>query len=128
MATYTFSDLDLNFNFHPVSGGLSLFYDDRAILRSIQNLLLTAQGEIGFEPTFGSSLRLMLFENRTPMVDAMIAEIIKETIANYEPRAILDSIEIQFDTVNNGYSITMNLTIKPFNTPVSGSFFIERPN
>ncbi len=129
MATrnYTYRDLDLNFTAHPVRGDVAAVLDDRAVIAAVRNLVLMNRFESPFEPELGSNVRKLLFENHTPAVEALLAEMIAEVIRNHEPRVDLEQIEIQFDDGNNGYYIVIQFYIKAIPTRVySGQFFLER--
>lgn len=126
MAKPTFSDFDMAFIDHPVHGDITRLLDVVAIVRSMKNLLLTNRGDYGFEPNLGSSLRKTLFEQSSPFVDAMMAEVIKETLDNFEPRVIVNAIGIDFDHAGDGYNITISYTVKPFQKQFTGNFFLGR--
>jgi phage baseplate assembly protein W len=61
----SFSDLDLNFNIHPIKKDINLHKGEMAIINSIKNLVLTNHYERPFRPEIGSNVRRLLFENET---------------------------------------------------------------
>jgi len=77
MATTTikkiYSDIDLSFNRNPVTGDVTISYDEQAVLRSVRNLLLTNRYERLFQPNVGSNLTGLLFENTGPEMESVIA-------------------------------------------------------
>ena len=57
-----YSDLDILFTAHPISGDVTTKKDSDAVKRSVRNILLTNNYERPFKPNFGANLRAMLFE------------------------------------------------------------------
>ena len=51
-----YSDIDFTFIKKPVVGDVALSYDDKAVIRSIRNLLSTNHYEKLFNPDIGSNL------------------------------------------------------------------------
>jgi phage baseplate assembly protein W len=125
MATY--SDLDLNFVIHPIRQDINILQDDDAIIASVKNLVLTNKFEVPFAPEEGSNIRKVLFENWSPALDAVIAQLIAEVINNYEPRVSLQQIDVNFDEAGNGYNITIYFlnNLIP-NQIFQGAFFLEK--
>lgn len=125
MATY--SDLDLNFIVHPIKQDINILKDDDAIVAAVRNLVLTNKFETPFDPELGSSVRKLLFENWSPSLDAMLAQVIAEVIHNYEPRVTLQQIDVNFDEAENGYQITIYFLNKLIpNKVFQGGFFLEK--
>ena len=122
----TWSDIDLDFTSHPVTGDINRKRGVEAIKRSVRNLILTDKYERPFNPELGSGLAGLLFELVTPTTATVIKLQIKELLENYEPRIILDDIKIQGDIDRNGYFVTLKFT--PINTiqPVVLELFLER--
>jgi phage baseplate assembly protein W len=124
---YTYSDLDLNFNTHPIKQDINKFTDDVAVVSAVKNLVLMNKFESPFDPNLGSNVRRMLFENNTPTTEVALSEFISEVIRNYEPRVDLQSITLDFDESENGYNISIAFFIKAIPTRVfTGNFFLER--
>lgn len=124
---YVYSDLDLNFVIHPVKKDINKLKDDDAIIASVRNLVLTNKFEVPFAPEQGSNVRKLLFENWSPALDAMLAQLIAEVITNYEPRVVLQKIEVTFDEAENGYHITIYFLNKLIpNKVFNGTLFLEK--
>lgn len=81
-----FKDISLSFQPHPVTGDLPILRNERAINKSVRNIVQTIPGEKMFDNDFGSDVRGQLFE----LVDFANASLIEEQIItslnNYEPR------------------------------------------
>ena len=69
-----YADLDLSLTRNPITGAVSPLTDAQAVSRSIQNIILTIAGEKKFNPTFGGSLRAMLFEQMDPFTTLKIKD------------------------------------------------------
>lgn len=122
-----YSDLDLNFVIHPVKKDINKLNNDDAIIAAVRNLVLTNKFEYGFQPDLGSSIRQVLFENWSPALDAVLAQLISDVINNYEPRVVLQSVDVEFSEADNGYNVTISFINKLIpNQQVIGSFFLEK--
>ena len=58
-----YSDFYSNFDLELVKKDLLSYKNEDSVKRSIRNILLTDRGERFFNPTFGSDIRKILFEN-----------------------------------------------------------------
>lgn len=124
--TRLFSDLDLNFTPHPVTGDLTRRYDDNAIKQSIKNLLQIRHFEKPFHSEIGSPLRELLFEPITPLTEMMARRSIIDVISNFEPRVSLINVDVIASDENN--SLYINIVFKIINTerPITLDFVLER--
>lgn len=82
-----YTDLDLAFNIHPAKNDLVMSVNERAISRSVRNLVLTNHYERPFQSEIGSNVRKMLFEPITPLTENYVQREIYDVITAYEPRA-----------------------------------------
>ena len=124
--TRTFKDLDLNFIAHPVTGDVSMKYDEEAIKQSIKNLVLTNNYERPFHPEIGSQIRALLFENAGPMTSNLLRTTITNTIKNFEPRAELLDVAIRYEPDQNGVDVKITFRIINTATPVDLYLTLER--
>ena len=122
----TFSDIDLNFIPHPVTGDIVKKYDESAIKASIRNLVLTSNYERPFHSEIGCQLRNLLFEPMSPITTQLIQNTIGQTIKNFEPRAILLSVVANYSPNNNSVYVTVNFQIVNTTTPQTVSITLER--
>ena len=99
-----FSDFFTDLDIHPIKKDLVRHTNDEAVKTSIRNLLSTNRGDRLFNPTLGSDVRSMLFENFSPSTERIIEQHIQNTIDNYEPRAEVQSIRVLSDE-DGGYMI-----------------------
>jgi phage baseplate assembly protein W len=122
----SFSDLDLNFNIHPVKKDITRHLNEYAIINSVKNLVSTNYYERPFRPEIGSGVRNLLFENVDPLVAARLERAIVETISNYEPRVSVSNISAIASPDENLYSIKLEFFIINNPNPISIDFFLER--
>jgi len=90
-----FKDISFSFDPHPVTKDLPVLINERAIIRSIRNLVETIPTERFFNVSLGSDVRKSLFN----FVDVGTASVIRSQILNtiefYEPR--VDNLRVQVD-------------------------------
>jgi phage baseplate assembly protein W len=122
----SFSDLDLNFNIHPVKKDITKHVNEYAIINSVKNLVSTNYYERPFRPEIGSGVRNLLFENVDPLVAARLERAIVETISNYEPRVSVSNISAIASPDENLYSIKLEFFIINNPNPITIDFFLER--
>lgn len=132
MATVTiptprsFSDLDLSFTVHPIKGDVNRFVNERAIINSIKNLVLTNHYERPFQPELGSNVRRLLFENVDSVTAAVIERELVETIDNFEPRAKVSNVTVTAAPDENRYNVILEFFLINSTLPVTVNFFLER--
>jgi len=89
----SFKDISLSFDPHPVTKDLQVLKNERAIIKSVRNIVQTIPTERFFNSLFGSDVRSSLFD----FVDYGTASIIESqiitSIENFEPR--VNNIEVE---------------------------------
>lgn len=105
-----FTDLDLTFTSHPITGDITTKKDTDAIKRAVKNIVLTNHYERPFKPNFGSNLRGLLFELGTPTAYVRIKEAIADELNILEPRINVD--HIQLNQMDNEVMISLFYSIK----------------
>jgi phage baseplate assembly protein W len=128
MATLSkiYSDLDLTFNRLPVTNDVALSYDDKAVIRSVRNLLLTNTYDRLFQPEIGSNLTKLLFENVDSLTASLLQNEIKIVIRNYEPRVSIDYINVTPDEDNNAYNVSLSFYIGNNSSPTAVNLLLQR--
>lgn len=111
-----FKDISLSFKPHPVTGDISVLKNERAINKSVQNIVETIPGEKFFNPNFGSDVRSMLFELVDFGSSALIEEQILTSINNYEPRVNKVKVQVDPRPDTNQFEVTVSYDIigQPF--------------
>jgi len=119
-----FKDISLSFQPHPVTGDLPIIRNERAINKSVRNIVQTIPGEKMFLPLFGSDVKAQLFE----LIDfgnaSVIEDQILEALENYEPR--IDNIEVEVEPRpdRNEFEVTVIYEIVGQDTPAQQYTFI----
>jgi len=121
-----YSDIDLNFTKHPVTGDIVKKKDVSAISTAIYNLFQTSNYERLFHPEIGCSLKNMLFEPIDAVSTTLMRDIITQTIINFEPRVRLVSVDIEQDTDNHGYKVFVTFFYANSADPITVRIFLER--
>lgn len=114
LPVYTDLKLDLEFA-KSIGNGLNVIDSNdiavsinrEAIKNSIYNIFSTKKGEMILNPTFGSSLDMFLFEKVTHIMGKKIGETIYSTIKNYEPRIVLNRVDVYPKPDENLYRIVI---------------------
>lgn len=106
-----FKDISLSFVPHPVTNDLPVLKNERAITRSVRNIVETLPGEKFFNPFFGSDVRGLLFELVDFGTASAIEDQILSSLRNYEPR--IDDVTVQVDPRPdlNDFEVTVSYTI-----------------
>ena len=122
-----FVDLNPNFEKNPLSGDLPLLKNEAAIKQSLKNIVLTIRGEKPFRPFYGSSADVALFENFNPLAEDILSSAISDAIEAYEPRVVVDSIDVDALIESNSINVVILYTIIviPLN-PQSLNLILER--
>jgi hypothetical protein len=119
-----FKDISLSFQPHPVTGDLPVLKNERAIMRSVRNIVETIPGEKFFNPDFGSDVRSQLFE----LVDFGPAENVRiqivESISAYEPRVNDLKVFVQPRPDTNEFEVVVNYNIIGQSFPTQTYTFI----
>lgn len=124
--TRTYSDIDLNFTPNPVTGDLSLKYDENAVKAAVKNLILTNNYERPFHSEIGTQIRGLLFNPASPMMDALLTRAIQDTITNFEPRVVLMDVKVSSNIDNNAVYCSIMFRIVNTSKPVSLELTLQR--
>ena len=110
-----FSDLDLSFIAHPITGNVGRKTNRESVRQSVKSLILTDYFERPFKSDIGCSIRYFLFELFTPPVKQQMERAIKEVIKNYEPRA--DVFEVLVEERQEVNALTVSVAFMILNDP-----------
>lgn len=124
--TRIFSDLDLTFTAHPVTGDITRRYDENAIKQSVKNLLLTRNFERPFHSEIGSPIRQLLFDNPGPMFNVMLQRAVIDVINNFEPRVNIIDVRVDDYSDANEVYVTLEFTIVNTERPITLDLALER--
>jgi len=126
LTTREYKDLDLNFRAHPVTKDVIKRTGNAAIIGALRNLILTNLYEKPFQPTFGSRVRGLLFEDVSYITASVLQSEISKTIENFEPRVGIDAIKVQANPEENRYDVAIRFYINNLEAPVTINFFLEK--
>jgi phage baseplate assembly protein W len=121
-----FTDIDLNFEAHPVTKDILRKRDENAIAQSIKSLLLTSHYERPYNPDLGSNLKRFLFEPIDNVTTTLIQDSIFETLKNYEPRIEIEQVVAAPNFDLDQYDVTVTFYVRNVLEPITISFFLER--
>jgi phage baseplate assembly protein W len=122
----TYSDFLTNLNPHPVSGMLLRFVNEKAVTRSIRNLIMTNKGERLYQPDIGSDIRSLLFEPISPLTSNLINRFIQQTITRFEPRAKVIRVEAIPQEEQNRYVVTIVYMLINRPDPITTNITLQR--
>jgi phage baseplate assembly protein W len=122
----TYSDFDMNFMAHPVTGDLGRVKDVESIKRSMINLLMTAHYERPFHPEIGGNIRASLFEPFTEFTEDMLKLAIVEVLQNFESRVTLEGVNVEGYPDENGFKVRIDFYIENVASVNSIETFLER--
>lgn len=121
-----YSDLNLSFSLHPVTGDVARLTGLAAVKRAVQNLVLTNFYERPFRPELACGVQQTLFEPLTVITAQKIQTIITDTIERYEPRVKLSSVIVNANYDQNGYMVEINFQVINLEESAELKFFLER--
>ena len=121
-----YSDFLTDLNPHPVSKDIVKFVNERAVSRSIRNLLSTNRGERLYQPDIGSDLSNLLFEQMTDGLATTISNLIYNLLEQYEPRAKIIRLSVVPNYDRNLYDITMSFMIINSQEPFTLNVALDR--
>lgn len=121
-----YSDFKTSFKFSYVKRDLEQDVNEEAVKTSIKNILLTNRGERFFNPSFGSDIRSVLFENFTSATEQILSDLVKNAINNFEPRANIIEVLVNGDPDNNQVYITIIFSIINKSEPITFEIILNR--
>ena len=121
-----FSDINVSFTPHPVTGKVTVLKNADAVKRAVRNLILTNQFEVPYEPLFGGNILALLFENSDPFVEYTAKQQVETAIRNFEPRAEVLEVKAQSNPDNNQFRIDISFFVVNQKDPVELTVNLER--
>ena len=122
-----FKDISLSFSPHPVPKDLPVLLNERAIVRSVRNLVETIPTERFFNSLLGTDIRDSLFENFTATTVTIIEDQIRETVRNFEPRVGEIGVEVEARPDSNELEVKVLFEINGLDTPTQSITFLLEP-
>ena len=122
-----FKDISLSFSPHPVTKDLPVLSNERAIIRSVRNLVETIPTERFFNSILGTDIRDTLFGNYDRAEVMMIEDQIRETLGNFEPRVSNVGATVRARPDDNNLDISVFFDINGLDIPTQSFSFILEP-
>ena len=122
-----FKDISLSFSPHPVTKDLPVLTNERAIVRSVRNLVETIPTERFFNTLLGTDIRGSLFENFSRTTVNVIEDQIRDSVRNFEPRVRNIGIEVTSFPDDNTFEVKVLFDITGLDVPTQQFTFILEP-
>ena len=120
----SFKDISLSFEPHPVTKDLPILLNERAIARSVRNLVETIPTERFFNSILGSNVRSSLFGFVDYGTASIIKDQIEEVIENWEPRIDNLVVQVDPDPDNNTFNVDVIFDIVGLAIPTQQFTFL----
>jgi phage baseplate assembly protein W len=121
-----FSDLNLAFTKNPATADVTKKFDEEAIKASLRNLILTKNYERPFHPEIGCQIYYLMFENYDPIMKRVMEQTIFNTVRKFEPRVVLDRVQINTQEDANAIEVTLEFRIINTVDPIKLTTLISR--
>ena len=119
-----FKDISFAFDPHPVTKDLPVLINQRAIIRSVRNLVETIPTERFFNSTLGTDIRGSLFEFIDYGTATVIQDQIKNTVEFYEDRIENLRVEVDPQPDRNSFDVKVFFDIVGSDFPPQAFSFI----
>ncbi len=108
---FKYSDFNISFLSHPLTGDLGILYDEDSINQSLKNIVFTNKHERPYDDyDISSNIQNYLFElNNSAFLNKEVRDSLYTTIQNYEPRINIIDIIV---TSTDKHSIKVDLYYK----------------
>ena len=120
----SFKDISLSFEPHPVTKDLPVLKNERAIIRSVRNIVETIPTEKFFNSVFGSDVYRSLFDFVDFGTASIIQEQIKTALNNFEKRINNVKVEVEPRPDDNDFEVTVIFDIIGQDLPTQEFSFI----
>ena len=120
----SFKDISLSFEPHPVTKDLPVLKNERAITRSVRNIVETIPTEKFFNSVFGSDVYRSLFDFVDFGTASIIQEQIKTALNNFERRINNVKVEVEPRPDDNDFEVTVIFDIIGQDFPTQEFSFI----
>lgn len=109
MTTF-WKDIDIEFN-RKSNGDVVDMVNDDAIVNSLTNIFTTFQGARRMLPEFAMPIYNLLFEPVDEITASKLADMILDGVTRWEPRIVIEGLDIIADPDSNRYEIILNYYI-----------------
>ena len=106
---------------------LPVLLNERAIVRSVRNLVETIPTERFFNSILGTDIRDSLFENFERSTVMVIEDQVRNTIRNFEPRVGQIGVEVDSMVDRNALEVKVLFEIDGLDVPTQSFTFLLEP-
>jgi len=127
--TRKYNDIDIAFGRNLVTKDVGTKTYEDSVKQSIKTLVMMERYEKPFHPEIHCSVRSYLFELVSPITATVIAKAIEICIKAYEPRVVLNTVDVFASTDLETYQVTLVYSILNDPSPVNIQeleFLLER--
>ena len=123
-----FKDLSISFTRNKITNDLLVKKEDAAVKQAVVNILMTNKGERLFDPDYGSDVPTYLFDQLDFGTAANIKSAIRECLVTYEPRILLQEIDVMPEFDQNGFEVHLRFAVMGRDDlpPFDIEFFLSR--
>ena len=122
-----FKDISLSFIPHPVTKDIPVLSNERAIIRSVRNLVETIPSERFFNSILGTGVRDSLFEMFSIETVTIIEDQVRNTVLNFEPRVENVGVQVDASPDENEIEVVVFFDIIGLEVPTQSFSFILEP-
>lgn len=124
--TTYYSDLNLAFEPHPLTGDVTTTTNENAVKRSLMHIGHMISYDIPFEPELHGHIQELLFDIPSDTTRLALASRLKWAINKLEPRANIKEIKVTLDHQENAYFVEVLFTVLSLLQEYSTGFYLER--
>lgn len=124
--TRKYSDIDLTFSPHPISGDITILRDADAVKRSLRNLMYMGTYDRPFDPDLGANLRQLLFEPMNPLTEKAIDMQIRGAINRFERRVSIIDLKVTAVPDEYRYEVYLEFAIDAISAVETITTFLEK--
>jgi phage baseplate assembly protein W len=106
-----YSDVDISFKVHPVTGDIVKTRNASVIKQSMRNILQTRENERLGHPEIGAGIQDLLFEPMNGITETRVVQKIADALRILEPRATIRDIIVISEEDRNRYRIQVIFTL-----------------
>jgi phage baseplate assembly protein W len=106
-----YSDIDISFKAHPVTGDIIKTRNATVIKQSMRNILQTRSNERLGHPEIGAGIQDLLFEPMNALTETRVVQKISDALRILEPRATIKDIIVISEEDRNRYRIQVIFTL-----------------
>ena len=121
-----YSDFTNNFDLNPQTGYLATLTNSEDVINSIRNLVLTNKFERLYQPNVGSKVQSLSFDMNDIPTQQLLVTTIKETIRNYESRAMTVGVSVVQVIDANQVQINIVFSLLNITQPISFNLLLKR--